>query len=940
MFRFSKKLKGLKQDIKVLTRDRLGDLVKRTKAAHADLCEKQEETLANPSVEAVAAETASFEKWQHISELEEGFLRQKSKLHWLDVGDQNNKVFHNAVKLRETKNTIREIKCDDGSIVATQEEIKQEAVRFFSTFLGHMPEDYEGTTIENLQSLFQFRCSVENRGMLEKEVTREEIRKVLFSMPANKSPGPDGYTSEFFKSAWPVIENDFTVAIQSFFQKGFLPKGINTTILALIPKKDDAQVMKDYRPISCCNVLYKVISKILANRLKELLPEIILSNQTAFVKDRLLMENVLLASELVKDYHKEDISPRCAMKIDISKAFDSVQWSFLLNTLQALNFPEKFIHWIRLCVTTATFSVQVNGELAGFFGSSRGLRQGCALSPYLFVICMNVLSHLINKSAAENKFGYHPRCHNILLTHLCFADDLMVFAEGTKRSVESIITIFDEFAKISGLKISLEKSTLFMAGIQQTTQEEILQNFPFEAGTLPVRYLGLPLMTKAMSSSDYLPLIEKIQNRISTWTSRFFSYLGRLQLIKSVLLSITNFWSSAFRLPGKCMKEVEKLCSAFLWSGPELKTHIAKLGWQTVCLPRREGGLGLRPLKETNTVCGLKLIWRLLAAKTSLWGQWVHTYLIRNKSFWNIRGSSAQGSWMWRKLLKLRDVAKEFHRMEINSGRNTSFWYDRWTSMGKISDMLGDRGCIDLGISKTATFETVLHNHRRRYHRVDLLNRIETKIEKVKQKQRRAVDDVHLWKGRAGFKQKFITSETWKLIRTESHVCEWAKGVWFPQATPKFAFITWLGMHNRLSMGDRMLKWNQGAHLACVFCQEPVETRNHIFFSCSYSHQIWEQTTKGLLGIHYTSQWDQINSLVSSSTLGKHTLLLLRYSLQVAVHSIWRERNNRRHGEAHIPAPRLSQMIGKTIRNKITLLRSSGNHKYADLLMFWFSTQT
>ena len=160
-------------------------------------------------------------------------------------------------------------------------------------------------------------------------------------------------------------------------------------------------MMKDYRPISCCNVLYKVISKILANGLKALLPEIISPNQTAFIKNRLLMENVLLASEIVKDYHKDDTSPRCAMKIDISKAFDSVQWPFLLNTLKAMRFPEKYIHWIRLCISTATFSVQVNGELTGFFDSKRGLRQDCALSPYLFVICMNVLSQQINNAALE-----------------------------------------------------------------------------------------------------------------------------------------------------------------------------------------------------------------------------------------------------------------------------------------------------------------------------------------------------------------------------------------------------------------------------------------------------------------------------------------------------------------------------------------------------------
>lgn len=223
------------------------------------------------------------------------------------------------------------------------------------------------------------------------------------------------------------------MAIKSFFEKGFLPKGVNTTILALIPKTTGAKTMKDYRPISLCNVLYKVISKIIANRLKKLLPHFISLNQSAFVQDRLLIENLLLATELVKDYHKDSISERCAIKIDISKVFDSVEWTFLFNTLTAMGLPPNFIHWVSLCVTTPSFSVQVNGELAGFFRSERGLRQGCALSPYLFVISMHVLSKLLDKSAAEHKIGYHPKCKNLSLTHLSFADDILVFSDGNSH---------------------------------------------------------------------------------------------------------------------------------------------------------------------------------------------------------------------------------------------------------------------------------------------------------------------------------------------------------------------------------------------------------------------------------------------------------------------------------------------------------------------------
>lgn len=345
---------------------------------------------------------------------------------------------------------------------------------------GFHPLEFEGAEIEKLRELLGSHCSEEDCIMLEKEVTKEKIRRVIFKMAGSKVPGPDRFTSEFFKKSWQMIGDDVIVAVQSFFLKGFLPKGVNSTILALIPKKEEAKEMKDYRPISCCNILYKVISKLLANRLKGILPKFIAVNQLAFIHERLLMENVLLATELVRDYHKESVSSRCAMKIDISKAFNSGQWPFLINTMQALGFPEKFIHWIILCISTASFSVQINGELAGYFQSTRGLRQGCSLSLYLFVISMNVLSKMIDEAARRKKIGYHPSCKILDLTHLCSADDLMVFSDGTKRSVEGILEVFEEFNKMTGLKISLEKSTLFMADISSQIQEEFFTTFLLE----------------------------------------------------------------------------------------------------------------------------------------------------------------------------------------------------------------------------------------------------------------------------------------------------------------------------------------------------------------------------------------------------------------------------------------------------------------------------
>lgn len=235
-----------------------------------------------------------------------------------------------------------------------------------------------------------------------------------------------------------------------------------------------------------------------------------------------------------------------------------------------------------------------------------------------------------------------------------------------------------------------------MAGVKAEERARILLNFPLAVGTLPVRYLGLPLMTQSMRRQDYQPLVEKIRCKINTWTSRFLSYAGRLQLIQAVIMSIVNFWFAAFRLPSKCMKEVEQLCADFLWSGPILKSTGAKVAWCEVCKQKHEGGLGIRALKEVNLVCGLKLIWRLLNGK-SLWSKWIKENLMKKKSFWEVNVKSQNGSWMWRKLLKLREIAKGFYRKEVGNGRHTSFWFDNWSEIGVLFDLLGARGFIDLG---------------------------------------------------------------------------------------------------------------------------------------------------------------------------------------------------------------------------------------------------
>lgn len=275
------------------------------------------------------------------------------------------------------------------------------------------------------------------------------------------------------------------------------------------------------------------------------------------------------------------------------------------------------------------------------------------------------------QSCEEKRFWYHPRCKSLSLTHSCFSNDLIVFVEGSKQSIEGALSVFEEFSVWSYWR-SVWRNQQFTWLVFLKKWSSILTYFPFAEGDLPVKYLGLPLLTKGMKKKDYLPLTEKIRARITTWTSCYISYAGRLQLIHSVLMSIFNLWVSAFPLPGQCLKEVEQLCSAFLWTWPDLKTTSAKFAWLDVCKLKSEGGMGLWPWKEVNTVYDLKLIWRMLVKK-SLWGTWIFKNLLKKQSLWEVKSTSQVGSWMWKKMLKLKNISKYFHKKEVGNGKNTLF---------------------------------------------------------------------------------------------------------------------------------------------------------------------------------------------------------------------------------------------------------------------------
>ena len=315
-----------------------------------------------------------------------------------------------------------------------------------------------------------------------------------------------------------------------FFRNGCMLREINCTIIALVPKGPNPSSMHDYRPISCCNTIYKCISKIIVARIKRCIPDIICPAQTAFVQGRSIADNILLTQELMKNYHSNVSPPKCALKIDLEKAYDSIRWGCIMDILTAMGTPTNMLRCIMACITSPKFSICINGELTGFFASKRGLRQGDPLSPFLFLIAMEAFSRSLSKATLHPRFDFHPKCKGINLSHICFVDDIFIFAKGNATSVEIIMDELAKFEAFSGMQVNKQKSAVFLVGVNDNVKATILNMTGFSIGSLPVKYLGVPLISTKLSHSDCIPLMDKMMARIQSWTSRSLSFAGRMQL--------------------------------------------------------------------------------------------------------------------------------------------------------------------------------------------------------------------------------------------------------------------------------------------------------------------------------------------------------------------------------------------------------------------------
>lgn len=402
------------------------------------------------------------------------------------------------------------------------------------------PEDIQEVVTNYFSQLFQSSTAngcLSSREMVNQiteteneelivEVTAEEVKEAVFSMHPDKSSGPDGLNPAFFQTFWSVVGNDVVEMCRKFMSTGELPVGINRTVVCLIPKVKMPTSMGELQPISLCNVLIRIVSKVLANRLKPCLETLISDKQSAFIEGRLLTDNALIAFE-VNHYMKRLTQGKngvAGLKIDISKSYDRLEWGFIRNMMHKFGFNEVWCNRIMGLITSVSYSFVHNGSVFGDVVPQRGVRQGDPISPYVYILCAEGLSSIIRRN---EDVGLLHGCVIArgapAISHLLFADDCYFFFRTTKSEANVMKRILSRYEEVSGQMINNTKSTVtFSPNTSEEDKKEVCEQLGVSGVQKPGNYLGMLMCVGRRKVSTFFFLSDRVQQKLKVGKIRRF----------------------------------------------------------------------------------------------------------------------------------------------------------------------------------------------------------------------------------------------------------------------------------------------------------------------------------------------------------------------------------------------------------------------------------
>ena len=529
----------------------------------------------------------------------------RSRARWVTDGEKITKYFCNLEKRNYVSKHMTKLVRNDGTILTDNNDIVKEVNTFYTQL--YSKRDVENCEISEMTKDMP-KLSEDERGSLEGKITLEEAGLALKNMSNNKSPGSDGFTAEFFKFFW----SQLGVFVVRSLNEGFDKKEMSSTqkegVIVCIPKGDKPkEYIKNWRPISLLNVVYKIGSSCIAARLKGVLSSIINEDQTGFVPNRYLGDNVRIIYDII-DYLVKTKRPGLMLCLDFEKAFDSVDNGFIMKVLQGFGCGPDFCQWIQALYKNIKSTVLVNGKLAQWFPVERGCRQGDPVSPYLFVMCVEIMALLIRQNHSIRGI----KINDVETKILQYADDTELMLEGDAKSFEESMGIIEHFGKVSGLSLNSNKTMAIWLGSRRNSSVKHMPHLHMDWNPDKFKILGIWFTNdlKNCVEMNYNDKFLEIKKMYKIWLKRQITPLGRVAVLKSLILSkITHLWLLLPNPPDKLVNELQKSVFYFTWNKKQ-----DRINRNTSVKNLTHGGIGIPDIKKQ--MHALKLTW----IKKLIWG--------------------------------------------------------------------------------------------------------------------------------------------------------------------------------------------------------------------------------------------------------------------------------------------------------------------------------
>ena len=567
----------------------------------------------------------------------------RTRLQWLNEGEKPTSFFCNLERKQYLEKTIRKIKTPEGTLITDQQKVLNEIQKFYSNLFQNSDRDLKEENITSL--LDSLKSKKVNTPNLGHAITVQELANTLKKMKNGKSPGIDGISVDFLKVFWTKLKYFITNCINVCYKKGKLSYSLKKSVIICLPKGNkDRQCLKNWRPISLLCVIYKMASAVIAERIKPYLDKIISRNQTGFLKGRYIGESTRLIYDLMH-YTEEKKLPGLLVQIDFAKAFDSLSWNFLYKVMEFFGFNKDLISWIRLFNTDIqAFALQC-GNLSNPIPIKRGCRQGDPISPYLFILSAEILSLLFENT--PDVIGIKTNKHSFKITQ--FADDTTLMLNGTVGSLQAALNLIEVFGSVSGLKINSEKTKIIWIGCKKHSKEKLNVTLSLNWGETEFTLLGIKFSTdlQKMPKINFDSALQSAQKLIKCWKRRNLTPIGRIAVIKTLILPIFNHLFVSLPTPENVLKEINNLLFGYLWEGKPEKINRQAMyrdygygGLKMIDIGKFEKSLKLCWLKRivSQTCCAwlqlLKEIVNNINKLTSLGGEWCTNILDKVNPFW------------------------------------------------------------------------------------------------------------------------------------------------------------------------------------------------------------------------------------------------------------------------------------------------------------------